>query len=428
MTRRQWSGVFMIACLIYLFNTPQVQSVLSLPQKVEVPEGAAIHLSLTVPATVISDPALTAAGDHSGFMVRTSALGKYFLHLKAFGIVPLRKIEVDSVQPIRVIPGGDSIGISVQAQGPLVVSRSRVVDEHGQAVYPTANQDVRLGDVILAINGKKIHSDHEVSEIVDKAGKKKEQVELLLLRDKRQQIKVRISPVFDRDLGRYRLGLYIRDGISGVGTLTMVNPKNGRYVALGHLVADQATGRPFPLWFGHIGHAKIIGIHPGRSGKPGEKVGVLATDLTLAGDVDRNAELGIAGTLKSGLRSVPLLPLASFSQVHKGKAQLLTVVHGHKIEHFRIRILRIFKQDRPSTKGMIIKVTDPQLVKQTGGIVQGMSGSPIVQDGRLIGAITHVFVSDPTKGYAVYAEWMAQSLGLLHAPDPKMAAKGSIPG
>jgi stage IV sporulation protein B len=204
------------------------------------------------------------------------------------------------------------------------------------------------------------------------------------------------------------LGIFIEDPAAGVGTLTFYDPFTKRFAGLGHHIAKFPGSGGVSFQQGEIIYASIQGIKMGTPGEPGEKIGVCSSKSMVIGRIDKNSRFGIYGRLTKNFID-PLtkpIPIAYSSQIKEGGAEIYTVIKGRKVEKFKIMVIKVFRQNEPRDKGMILKVTDPFLLKQTGGIIQGMSGSPIIQDGRLIGAVTHVFVNDPTKGYGVMAEWM----------------------
>jgi stage IV sporulation protein B len=214
-------------------------------------------------------------------------------------------------------------------------------------------------------------------------------------------------------LDRYRVGLYVRDRASGVGTLTFVDRITGRFGALGHLVTDNDTGQALTVKSGQIVAATVASVEASQKGAPGSKRSVVVAHERVLGAIEKNTQFGIFGDWSGDMPQDAEMSIALHRQVYPGHAQMLTVIKGEKVEAFDIEIERVNEQNLPAQKGLVIKVTDERLLREVGGIVQGMSGSPIVQDGRLVGAVTHVFVNDPTRGYGILAEWMVQESGLL---------------
>ncbi len=348
--------------------------------------------------------------------------GHFQLKLSLFGVIPVRNMLVTVVPQVKVVPGGQSIGVLFQSQGVVVVDHSAVLSEAGAYVNPAAHAGVEKGDVILKIDGRPVQSDSQLREIVTRAGANGHSVTLEVKRGE-EIFSVEVGPVFCRDTLRFRLGLVIRDNAAGVGTLTFFDPESMLYGALGHVVTDTSTKTPIELSGGKIIGAGVQGIYRGKRGQPGEKIGVFRGDM-FNGTIIKNTRLGIFGYLQNApenqIFNTPL-PVATANQIHEGEAELLTVIKGEKVEKFSLEITRVNLQARQDGKGLVIKVTDPRLLEQTGGIVQGMSGSPIIQDEKLVGAVTHVFVNDPAKGYGVPAEWMLWEAELL--PEKEISTK-----
>jgi len=290
-----------------------------------------------------------------------------------------------------------------------------VRDHDGTLRQPARDGGIELGDAILRIGDKEVTGEEQVARLVDAAGKNGGPV-AVTVRRKGKVIQRQVKPVRDRESRQWRMGLYIRDGATGVGTLTFYDPASGKYGALGHIIADGETAQPIIVRDGHIVDAVVTAIEKGRRGAPGEKMASFVNEKQWLGTIEKNSRFGIFGTLQVPVKN-PFyrepVPVAMASQVREGPAEILTVVEGQKMERFTIEIQRVMAKPTADGKNMIVKITDPRLLAKTGGIVQGMSGSPILQEGRIVGAVTHVFVNDPTRGYAALIEWMLQEAGVL---------------
>ncbi|MNN09403.1 SpoIVB peptidase precursor [compost metagenome] len=225
-----------------------------------------------------------------------------------------------------------------------------------------------------------------------------------------------MNPAYDKSDGAWRLGLYIRDSAAGVGTLTFYAPDQGVYGALGHVITDMNTQTPIVVGSGQILQSSVTSISKSESGEPGEKRAHFIKEGKTLGNIERNTPFGIFGKMEQNPEHSVYnegIPVAFAEEVKEGPAEILTVVEGQRVERFKIEIVHVSRQNAPETKGLVIRITDPRLVEKTGGIVQGMSGSPIIQNGKLIGAVTHVFVNDPRSGYGCFIEWMLQDAGIL---------------
>lgn len=328
-----------------------------------------------------------------------------------------RKTEQTNVRlskTIRLVPGGQSIGVKVTTKGVLVVGYHLIDGIRGQA-SPGETAGIRIGDVITKINNQTVHNITDVRERISAVSQSNQTLKLDVLRQKTVMVK-KLIPVQDRSDHHYQLGLYIRDSASGIGTMTFYDPQSGSYGALGHVISDRDTGQPLLVNEGRIVRSSVQAIDKGAEGKPGEKIAFFPENAASIGTVEKNTPFGIYGHLQQfRFRPIHLnraLPVALASEVKEGPAQILTVLNGDTIQTFAIQILNSIPQKYPATKGLVIKITDPKLLMATGGIIQGMSGSPIIQNGKLVGAVTHVFVNDPTCGYGVHIEWMLHEAGI----------------
>lgn len=324
------------------------------------------------------------------------------------------KEEKRNLQDVRVIPGGQSIGVQLETKGVLVVGHHQVKAAEGE-ISPGEEAKIHVGDTIVKINGQKIDHMTEIKPIVDNSGKEKKDLKVTVKRGGKL-IDTTLKPVLDKKEKAYKIGLYIRDSAAGIGTMTFYEPQSGKYGALGHVISDMDTKKPIDIKNGSIIHSSVTSIEKGDHGAPGEKQASFETKEKRIGNITKNTDYGIFGILEKKVNhekySKPF-PVALSHEVKEGPAKILTVVEDEKIEEFDIEIISSVPQKSASTKGMVIQITDPRLLEITGGIVQGMSGSPIIQDGKIIGAVTHVFVNDPTSGYGVHIEWMLEDAGVI---------------
>lgn len=417
-------GIVLAVLVIAVSLTPHVRTLASLPTEVVLFSGNEHRIDLGLPAGVLVRTqrceAIAFPGSRwwKGWLLPTSArlsikpneTGKFSVDIWLAGVIPLKRITLNVLPPIKVFPGGHSIGVVVNSKG-LVVTGFYLVDtERGSLPSPAQAAGVRPGDVIAAVEGERILDESHLNSIAEKLGSAGRPVLLEILR-KTERFQVRVSPARGSD-GRFHLGIRVRSGIAGVGTLSFYHRDSGTFMALGHIVTDPDSGRPLELLGGYISSASVIGIHSGTAGAPGEKIGAFIGEKGVLGVIEKNTEFGIAGKLKT-FPPNPLydnaIPLALAREVKEGPAEMLTVVSGNQIERFRVEIVRV-SLNASDRKGMLIKVADDALTRRTGGIVQGMSGSPIIQDGKLVGVLTHVLINDPTRGYGTFAEWMLKQL------------------
>jgi len=340
--------------------------------------------------------------------------GELEMQVKLFGLVPIHRMMVNVVVPEKVIPGGQSVGILLHAEGVMVVGEAGV-EHNGDKKFPAREAGIVVGDLILRVNNKKVTSEAQLQEVIDHYGRQEKDVNLLVKHGKKTRL-ASITPILCEKTGRYRIGLFVKDSTAGVGTLTFYEPGSRTYGALGHIIADFDSGSSVNSVDGKIVEAAIKGLHHGRKGQPGEKMGVFKGESDIIGNIEKNTECGIFGKLEKGISNPYYnkpIPVAMRYQIEKGPAEIFTVLDKNKIEKFNIQIIDVFPAGKQG-KGMVIKVTDQELIRRTGGIIQGMSGSPIIQNGRLVGAVTHVFINDPTRGYGVLAENMLKQVNLLN--------------
>lgn len=347
--------------------------------------------------------------------IQSSHAGHAEMKVKLFGAIPLKTVKVNVVPDLKVVPGGQTIGVKIHSDGILVVGHHLIQVSPDTKNSPGELADIRLGDLIIRMNGQEMNDVSKVADIVNQAGKSKKPIQLVIRRNGKQ-ISTVIQPGFDVNDQAYRLGIYIRDSAAGVGTLTFYAPEQGLFGALGHVITDMDTRTPIVPRGGEVVHSSVSSISKSQNGEPGEKRAHFFKEHDVLGTIQKNTQFGIFGSMTRtpdhGIMSEGI-PVAFAEEVQEGPAEILTVVNGQKVERYRIDVVHTAKQETPATKGIIIRITDPRLLEKTGGIVQGMSGSPIIQNGKLIGAVTHVFVNDPTSGYGCYIEWMLHDAGIM---------------
>lgn len=334
---------------------------------------------------------------------------KLDINIKLFGVIPVKKVTLSFMPEVKLVPGGQPIGVKLYTEGVLVVGFADIESKTGRKQSPAALSGVEIGDSILEVNKTKITSNEQVSDIIKKSGKSVLEVKI----KRRNEVKIiKIKPVCTKTKNEYKIGIWIRDYTAGVGTLTFYDPNSGSFGALGHPINDVDTGKLISVRDGKIYNAKIVSVEQGVKGKPGELKGMFSEDDEI-GNLNKNTDAGIFGNLE-GLKyrgdfNNPI-PIARQSEIKEGAAKILTAIEGAEVKEYDIYIEKLTQQSKPGCKSMIIRITDKELLEKTGGIVQGMSGSPIIQNGKLVGAVTHVFVNRPDMGYGIYIEWMLDEL------------------
>lgn len=409
---RIWLGVIFIVALVVTPFIKPFQQYLSIPNEIITMNNLT---PITVPTLgnsvqINSTNESVQAIDSSKFY--TDEVGETDLIYGVSGL-PIKKVNVSVLEDVKLVPGGQSIGVQLHTLGVLVVGHHQV--NRGESISsPGEDAKVKVGDVILKINDEYIKKMEDVKPYVDQAGEDNESLSLTLKRGK-ETIKTTLKPELDQKDKQYRLGLYIRDSAAGIGTMSFYDPKTKKYGALGHVISDMDTKKPIEIHDGTIVRSSVVAIERGNNGSPGEKQAKFSINENKIGSITKNSPFGIFGKLDQPIKNNKYdqpMSIALAHEIKEGPAKILTVLEGEKVEEFDVEIVNSIPQKYPATKGMIIKVTDPRLLEKTGGIVQGMSGSPIIQNDKIVGAVTHVFVNDPTSGYGVHIEWMLQEIGI----------------
>lgn len=356
----------------------------------------------------LGDSSLIQTSSNDGYQLSVySSTGNTFrMDLKLLGLINIKPVSVQVVDRRVLALCGTPFGIKMVTDGVMVVGTGAVTDCNSRAVSPAQTAGIQEGDIILSINGEKISSKKQLTKLVESSAG---QPLSLVVRRGEQLTSLHLSPVRSSLDNSYHLGLWVRDSSAGIGTMTFYDPNNGCFAGLGHAICDVDTGQLMPLSQGEIVEASIIGVHAGKSGSPGQLQGAFVANRSI-GSLYTNSYNGVYGRLMNQPVDAQTIPMAQCQEVRQGPVKILTTVSGQKPQLFDACIEKLsLSQDEP-TKNMVLRITDPDLLELSGGIVQGMSGSPIIQDGMLVGAVTHVFVNDPTRGYGIFAENMDNTL------------------
>ena len=329
--------------------------------------------------------------------------GKIDLSLNLLDKIPLKEISVNVIPKVKVIPLGNAIGLKLYTEGVLIVGMSEI---EGKRPYELSG--IKEGDRIISIDDKKIETTEDLIETVN-ASKGKE-VSIKYVRENSAEV-TNITPVQTKQ-NEYKLGLWVRDAAAGVGTASFYIPSTGMFASLGHGITDIDTGDLITISNGELVSTNIVSIQKGEKGKPGEIKGSIEGSSKI-GEVYKNTSFGIFGKVsnKNSLKVTESeMDILNRDEIKKGKAQIICELEDGKKEHYDIEIQRIYTANNKDNKSMLIKITDERLLEKTGGIIQGMSGSPIIQNGKFVGAVTHVLVNDPTTGYGVFADMMLKQM------------------
>jgi len=315
-----------------------------------------------------------------------------------FSLILIFVTAITTMAAKNLVPVGHTIGIKINTQG-VVITEITEIDVGGNVYKPCA--ELHKGDIIIRANDKEISSLDDFKNVINEANGK---ITLLVIRGDKEK-SITVEPIYEGN--DIRLGLSVKDTVVGIGTMTFYDPENKTYGALGHSINNYDTGKIIPLRVGEIVYSTVGGVIKGTAGKPGELSGNLRQDEVI-GTIEKNTSEGIFGKL-TDTDIADKDKLVEIGKAQSGKAHILTNVDGDTVEEYEIEIIKVYSMFKDDNRDFMIKVTDEKLIQQTGGIVQGMSGSPILQNGKLVGAVTHVLINDPTRGYGIFIEDMLKS-------------------
>ena len=335
---------------------------------------------------------------------KVNELGKIDFDLSFFNIFKLKEINVNVISKTKVIPMGNAIGMKLYTDGVLVVGMSEI-----EGKKPYENSGIKEGDRIVQIDKKAIDNTEDLMEAVNKCSGK--EISVKYIRDN-TTITTSIKPIKNSG-NQYKIGLWVRDAAAGVGTLTFYEPSSGMFGTLGHGILDVDTSELIKIANGELVTTNILNITKGKKGDPGEIRGTIESGHTI-GNIDKNTSFGVFGPLNKtpyiNIQNNDEIEVALREEIKIEDAQIICELENGKREKYNIKIQKVFLNNNKDNKSMLIKITDEKLLEKTGGIIQGMSGAPIIQNGKFIGAVTHVLVNDPTIGYGVFADIMIKQM------------------
>lgn len=389
-TNKILCGIFItLACLIGFTVTIGALSFICVPESISVFSGDTPHA--VFPFAELTTSERQADGES----------GSYTTELALFGRIPIKKVDIKVYDELKVYPGGMPFGVKLQTDGVMIVGLADITSG-GVKTNPAKDAGLLPKDIITAINGEPCDRAEKVTELIESCGGN--DVRITICRSKISS-EVTLRPVISDDDGRYHAGLWIRDSTAGIGTVTFILPESGVFGGLGHGICDIDTGELMPMKRGIVRNVTISGVVKGQPGAPGELKGYFSAEKL--GSLTGNTSAGVFGvfaSMPSGTGE-DTIPIGLKESVREGDASIRCTLDSEGIKEYGISISKIDRSGS-GTKNMVITVTDPALIEKTGGIVQGMSGSPIIQNGKLIGAVTHVMVNDPTTGYGIFIENM----------------------
>ena len=338
--------------------------------------------------------------------INNSQLKSYNLSLFGFN---LKKIKTNILPTTKVVPVGNLVGLKLFTQGVLVVGMSEIKGQDNKTYKPYEEAGIEQGDSIIEINDVEVNSTEELMVCVSKCRGKS--IDITYVKDG-NVLETQITPVKTSE-NTYKLGLWVRDAEAGIGTVTFYDKESNSFAALGHGIQDIDTGELVEISSGEFVTANILNIEKGERENPGRIEGTIE-EGTKIGEINSNTDFGVYGTTTNtaglNISNIDEIEVASRSEIEIGKASIICTLEDGVRKEYEIEIQKIYINNNENNKSMVVKVTDKELLEKTGGIIQGMSGSPVIQNGKLIGALTHVLVSDPTKGYALFADTMVSKI------------------
>ena len=407
MRKKYFTNILKILTILVLLSIfVYISSIESIPENIVIFEGEKLNLKIAVGLSLDDyETELTASNINNK---KISTTGSNNLQLSLFGNIKIKNVSVDVIPKTTVIPIGSSIGMKLYTKGVLVVGMSQIDTDNNTKEKPYENSGIEKGDTIIEVNNNEIGNTDELIEEVNNSNG--EAISIKYVRNN-QTMQTSITPV--KSDNEYKIGLWVRDAAAGVGTVTFYEPSTGKFAALGHGITDIDTEQIVEIANGELVTANIISINKGEKGKPGEIRGTIDNGYEI-GDIYRNTNFGVYGTLKNtkylSIDTSKEMEVATREEIQEGEATILCQLDNSGPKEYKIEIEKIYISNNEDNKSMLIKITDETLIEKTGGIIQGMSGAPIMQNGKFIGAITNVLVNDPTQGYAIFGDMMIKQM------------------
>lgn len=405
-------GIILIS--IFLISLIYITSISSLPENIIMFQGEKINLNTLLGMNIktkdnkINTENLQTVQASSDWNINEDYTGKVNLSVNLFGI-NVKDITLNVIETTEVVPLGNIVGLKLYTNGVLVVGMSEISGIDKNKYKPYENTGIVEGDMIVEINEKTVTNTTELIECVNNS--KGKQISIKYVRDG-EILETNIKPI-ETSKDDYKLGLWVRDAAAGVGTISYYEPKSGLFAALGHGIIDVDTEKLLDISSGEFVTTNIVSIVKGEKGNPGKIQGSVEAQQKI-GDVYKNTEFGVFGKVSntSVLNEdlTKTVKVASRNEIKTGKATIMCTLENNIKKEYEVEIEKIYKNNNTDNKSMVIKVTDKELLEKTGGIIQGMSGSPIMQNGKIIGVLTHVLLSNPTVGYGVFADLMVEKM------------------
>ncbi len=394
--------------LVLLLSYVYICSINSIPNNIIIFEGENLNLKIATGLTLASKNSKTILTASNINKEKINSEGTNSLNLNLFGTIPVKEVNVNVIPKTMVVPLGNAIGMKLYTKGVLVVGMSQIETDKNEKKKPYENSGIEQGDTILEINNNIVGNTEELIKEVENS--KGNTINIKYLRDDKT-MQTDITPVKSKNT--YKIGLWVRDAAAGVGTLTFYEPSTNLFMALGHGISDIDTEEIVNIANGELVTANIVSITKGRKGYPGEIRGTIDEGKTI-GTIYKNTNFGVYGMVKNkNYLEADLtqeMEVAPRNEIKEGKAQIICQLENSTKKKYDIEIEKVYINNNQNNKSMLIKITDKELLEKTGGIIQGMSGAPIIQEEKFVGAVTNVLVNDPTQGYGVFADIMIKEM------------------
>ena len=394
--------------IVLIISYVYICSIISIPENIVVFEGDNLNLKIATGLSLSSNNQKTVLTATNISKQKINAEGVDRLNLNLFGGIKVKNVNVSVIPKTTVIPLGTAIGMKLYTKGVLVVGMSQISTVDNEKIKPYENSGIEQGDTILEINNKEVSNTNELIEEVNNSNGKPIKIKYS---KNNETLETSITPAKSKN--EYKIGLWVRDAAAGVGTLTFYEPSTNSFMALGHGISDIDTEKIFEISNGELITANIVSIKKGLKGEPGEIKGTIDSGNKI-GEISKNTNFGVYGSVTNkshlGIESSNEMEVATRSEIKEGNAQIICQLDNDGKKKYDIKIEKIYTMNNEDNKSMLIKVTDEELLNKTGGIIQGMSGAPIIQNGKFVGAVTNVLVNDPTQGYAIFADMMIKQM------------------
>ncbi len=400
--------IMIIIVLILLCSYVYIYNLATIPGNIVMFEGEKLNIKVATGLTIKQTANYKTQLTSTNLGESINQVGSNQLNVNLFGKISLKTINLDVIPTTKVVPLGQAIGMKLYTKGVLVVGMGEIESDANTKQKPYENSGISEGDTIIAINNTEVSDTNELIEEVNQSNGEAVKVKYI---KNNEVLETSIVPAKSKN--EYKLGLWVRDAAAGIGTLTFYEPSTDLFMSLGHGISDIDTEEIVEISSGELVTANVVSVIKGRKDAPGEIKGTITNGTTI-GKIYKNTDFGVYGLIQNKQKvknsSYGEIEVATREKIQEGKASILCQVDNEGVKEYEIEIEKAYKTNNRDNKSMLIKITDTNLIEKTGGIIQGMSGAPVIQNGKLIGAVTNVLVKDPTQGYAVFGDILIKQM------------------